>query len=267
MFCRNCGKEIGDGNKFCGYCGSVIASRLVANTPAAEEPTVCGTADNIKASPTANGVTCLYPPYDTYVQPKTDKKAKRIVARVLAIVCILINLLIILGSIINAMQVYNYYPESSLHYIIFGLFLLTEVVLLLVFLIRKKEGYSGLIAAVAWVGILLSVFSDVVLFELDTYIYANETLAVKISNLVLGFITMPVLWLFIGSVIKRPVEKMAAVLHLAGVVISYTMQFVIYYDMESAVLSGLLLNVACEIPLIILLFIYPVLSKPIRKQK
>ena len=96
MFCRNCGKEIGDGNKFCGYCGSVIASRLVANTPAAEEPTVCGTADNIKASPTAYGVTCLYPPYDTYVQPKPDKKAKRIVARVLAIVCILINLLILM---------------------------------------------------------------------------------------------------------------------------------------------------------------------------
>ena len=167
MFCRNCGKEIGDGNKFCGYCGSVIASRLVANTPAAEDPTVCGTADNIKASPTAYGVTCLYPPYDTYVQSKPDKTANRIAARVLAIVHILIFSLVVLGAIGYVMEGYNYYnyfSEGVLHDVIVGLVYAVEIVLVLTFLIRKKDGYSSLITVLALVEFLLFTFKCVWLF-------------------------------------------------------------------------------------------------------
>ena len=26
MFCMNCGKEISDNSKFCGFCGTVVAS-------------------------------------------------------------------------------------------------------------------------------------------------------------------------------------------------------------------------------------------------
>lgn len=264
MFCTKCGEKIIDGHKFCMYCGSAVEEPVVVKTPVAV-PNTYGDSNNINGSPTPYGATCIYPPCDTYVQPKADKKAKRIAARVLAIVCILIRLLFIAENIVASIQTYD--PDSSMLCKIRCLAFAAEVVLLFAFLIRKKEGYSGLIAAVAWVGILFWAFVITVLFNLDTYTYANETLAVKIVDLALWFLTRPILWLFIGSLIKKPIEKIAAVLNLVGVIIYYAMIYVIYYDMESAVLSGLLLNVACEIPLVILLFIYPVLSKPIRKQK
>ena len=49
MICPNCGKEIADNSKFCGFCGTKIITKLQ------EEKTA--NAENVSVEPTSNNVT------------------------------------------------------------------------------------------------------------------------------------------------------------------------------------------------------------------
>ena len=55
MFCKNCGKELKDNDRFCRYCGAVIKPK--SQVPEADQTTVQNKApvkaqeDNIKSSP------------------------------------------------------------------------------------------------------------------------------------------------------------------------------------------------------------------------
>ncbi|MDE5679463.1 MAG: zinc ribbon domain-containing protein, partial [Lachnospiraceae bacterium] len=48
MFCPNCGKQISDNSKFCGYCGAVITPPAM---PVAEQPVTEPVAAPVEAAP------------------------------------------------------------------------------------------------------------------------------------------------------------------------------------------------------------------------
>ena len=75
MFCRNCGKEIAEGKKFCGACGTPVAAPApAAETPVAEAPVADIPVQEIPAyhPPVENPV--YYPPQSfAPVEPRLGK--------------------------------------------------------------------------------------------------------------------------------------------------------------------------------------------------
>lgn len=222
MYCHNCGKEIPSDSRFCTFCGSVVG-----NSP---------------------------------IKVKTKATKRQIAARIL----IMLSIFICAFFVVQNIDVFLFSISWSAPITIASFLSVARnvmfVVLLLVFLFRKNEGYSTVIKALLFGSALLGIFENVwIIFFVSSYVYADESVTIKIVELLVGCLMRYDLWLFVGAVSKKSTEKVAATIFIIGLSIRGIVDYMIISSLYAVIES-----VIFAMPIIILLFVYPVLSKPVR---
>ncbi len=253
MFCYKCGKEITSDAKFCTYCGSQTLRQGTYIATVQQQNSYWA------------GVT-MQPVVSQMKQKDAGKRRAAIVFAVLA-------LLVFIFSFINTIQNAFFVPNRATFPI--GLVsrlpvIASNIVLLLYMIFRKKEGYNKSLKIILSVSMILYVSSAFLqIFFEARYIYINSTIMVKALDFIVGVLLSSVLWLFLGCFLGRSWEKFAAIAGGISLIISIFENIVVYYggNVFVSTLLNLLLVTILELPYIILLFVYPVLSKSMRKGK
>lgn len=243
MYCHGCGKAIETDSRFCTFCGAVL---------------------NVKAQQNFN---------TDYITQQNNKRLAtkenrcRKTAKFFIVLAIIVRIISLVSHLQNIFLVplRESFPFASVGYVI-GFF--PSIVLFAYFLLRKKCGYTKSLKIILGVNLVISdVASFLTVFFEPSYVFADSTTITKTIIFVAVIFLSNIFFLFMGSVLEKPWEKIAAVFGFVSCATELFVIFMVYYNMKLNSLPALFLNFILGLPFLISLFIYPVLSKPLKKEK
>lgn len=209
MFCRNCGKEVPDGQKFCDGCGAPMEAPAASQTPPPPPPPNYPPVNN--QYPPAGG------PPPQAGSGKPDKNTMDLVLKVVAGICAafyaimgLRQLFTILGSLSSVFYFYGFFKGIILLFVdILSVLVFVWMCAMLILLIVKRTPKSG---GALFLGLC----------------------AGAVARLVVSVLTLLLLALFVGNM----VYSVLGIFSFLGYVIVAGVVFLLLYLMDEAPFVG-----------------------------